>query len=135
MIDTLELSRRIASKAHAGQARRGGAPAINHASAVAGRVRGDDEAEAVAWLHDVLEDTEWSRDDLWAEDIPEKIINAVQILTHPKHEPYIDYINRVKTNALARKVKLADIQSNLEDSPSERQKEKYTKALKILKGT
>ncbi len=69
--------------------------------------------EMVAILHDVIEDTKWTLDDLRNEGIPEDVIEAVDLLTHKQGISYSDYLIPIKDNELARRVKLADMLSNM----------------------
>lgn len=128
----------IATLAHAGQFRRDGVtPYIEHPEAVASAFpEGSLEWEA-AFIHDVLEDTEWTAAQL-REHLDDVVVDAVVLLTHrEKGETYLNYIRRI-LNAeglaaqIALRVKLADMGANLADDPSDRQKEKYGQALKII---
>ena len=69
-------------------------------------------AKTVALLHDVVEDSDWTLEDLRKEGLPEEVVQAVGILTKKRNENYEEYILRVKQNPLARQVKLADLQHN-----------------------
>lgn len=128
----------IATKAHAGQFRRDGkTPYILHVSRVAKTVEDAGcgiNAIATAWLHDVLEDADMTADRLYELDIPGHIIDAVLILTHRRDEPYMDYVRRILRSNMthAREVKMADIIDNLTDNPTEKQKQKYVKALMLF---
>jgi (p)ppGpp synthase/HD superfamily hydrolase len=133
---TSEVVRRaaeLAKVAHAGQYRRDEAtPYIRHPKAVASRVAGDESAEAAAWLHDVLEDTHFTSKDLRKAGIPEEIVACVILLTKKEGATYEHYLSAIKKNPLAKKVKVADMLSNLADRPSERQIVKYAKGLLML---
>ena len=72
-----------------------------------------DEEKAVAWLHDVLEDTNVSAESL-ARVFPAQIMEALNALTHGNNESYEEYIKRVRLNPLAAKVKLADLTHNMD---------------------
>ena len=124
----------IARRGHEGQTRRGGAPYISHPERVARRVAGDPEAEAVAWLHDVLEDTDETEESLLAAGIPENVVEAVRTLTKSGDLEYLEYLEQVRQNPLARKVKIADMLDNLSDDPKEKQIIKYARGLLILHG-
>ena len=130
----VDTARELAFKAHDGQFRNDGVtPYFNHVQNVAFTVVPHTPSNiAAAYLHDVLEDTSVTEQDLRDAGIPEEVIESVKLLTHPHGEPYLDYIKRVEPNLIAYAVKLADIFSNLNDSPTERQKAKYEKALKFL---
>ncbi len=112
MSNLIELAKQIALAAHSGQKDRAGKPFCLHLQKVANLVDTEEE-KAVAWLHDILEDTDYSSLMLLHEGIPGEIINIVEILTKRPGEDYLnDYLARVKTNAIATKVKLADLTHN-----------------------
>jgi len=127
-------AKQIASRAHSGQYRKDGyTPYVNHPAAVAQRLgREDDEVVAVAWLHDVLEDTAETSETLRAAGIPNSVIHAVEVLTRADGVSYKEYLLGVRQNWIARKVKVADILHNLSDTPTERQIIKYAKGLLVL---
>lgn len=97
--------------AHRGQFDKAGRPYIGHPAHVAARVGGD-AAKAAAWLHDVVEDTAITLDDLRAAGISDEVVEAVGLLTHEPGTPYMDYVRRIKANHVARAVKLADLAHN-----------------------
>lgn len=127
------LSRDLAHRAHEGQFRRDGVtPYVVHPQAVASRVAGDPIAESVAWLHDVLEDTPLTEADLRQAGIPDEVIAGVLLLTKTEGMDYESYLAGVKASPLARKVKVADMLTNLGDCPTERQILKYARGLQVL---
>lgn len=130
----IENCNHIASKAHAGQYRRNGyTPYIEHPYAVADRVEHlGYKYICVALLHDVLEDTNVTAHDLLAAGVEEDIVAAVQILTKHPSRSYDEYLKVVKSNDLARNVKIADMLSNLADSPTNKQIRKYATGLLFL---
>ncbi|ERK44982.1 HD domain-containing protein [Faecalitalea cylindroides] len=101
----------LAKKAHLGQKDKGGNDYIEHPKAVASMMDTDIE-KAVAYLHDVVEDTNISFDDLKEYGFPNQIIEALKALTKQKNESYDVYIDRVIRNPIAKKVKLADMKHN-----------------------
>ena len=101
----------IAKDAHKGQVDKAGVAYIQHPLFVASLVEGE-LAKTVALLHDVVEDSDWTLEDLRKEGLPEEVVQAVGILTKKRNENYEEYILRVKQNPLARQVKLADLQHN-----------------------
>lgn len=137
-IDTVRTAEALARRAHASQIDKAGLPYIGHVARVAARVRGDAAAEAVAWLHDVVEDCPGFADQVAG--FPEAIRTAVACLTRRKDIPADDYYAAIRRNPLALKVKLADIADNsdparLHHLPAEvaqRLVDKYTHALQAL---
>lgn len=142
------MARELASTAHARQVDKAGAPYIEHPRRVAARVAGDelagaqvrDElAVAVAWLHDVVEDTDVTAEVLRAA-FPEEVVAAVLALTRRAGEEPDVYYARVAANPLALRVKRADIADNtdpartaaLTTSTRERLAAKYAHAVAAL---
>lgn len=102
----------IATAAHRTQTDKQGMPYILHPLAVMGRVP-DLEAKIVATLHDVVEDTAWTLDELRAEGFTEEIVAAVDALSRREGETYSDFIGRtIAGGLLPMRVKLADIAEN-----------------------
>jgi len=134
MSKQLTKAETLAGLAHSGQFRRDGVtPYIEHPTAVASRCAGE-KPKIVAWLHDVLEDTNVKRCDLVDMGFDEDIIIALELLTHDKEVSYADYLHKLKGNTLARQVKLMDMVSNLFDDPTARQVRKYAEGLTVLLG-
>jgi (p)ppGpp synthase/HD superfamily hydrolase len=126
----IQLAEQIATDAHAGQFRRGGiVPYIEHPKSVVGRVGDDHDAQIVAWIHDVIEDSDHTAETLREAGIPAFIVDAVVLLTKTRETVYDDYLERVARSPLATKVKIADMLSNLADNPTEKQIRKYAKGL------
>jgi hypothetical protein len=110
-MSTLDVAVRIAATAHAGQLDKDGQPYITHPLRVMGRVQGE-PAQIVAVLHDVLEDTVTTAEDLRAAGFSEEILAALLCVTHAKDLSYADYVVRIAGNPIARQVKLADLEDN-----------------------
>ncbi|MCH3942726.1 MAG: hypothetical protein LKE37_03335 [Atopobiaceae bacterium] len=107
-------ARGIAARAHAGQVDKAGADYLGHPAHVASLVATDEE-RACAWLHDVVEDTPTTLDDLRRAGIPDGVVAAVDAMTHRPGEGYLaDYVPRVCEDAIAREVKLADLSHNMD---------------------
>lgn len=126
-----QLCRAIAEEAHAGQKRRGGEDYINHPRRVAESLSGD-YARSIAWLHDVIENTNLKYQDLINKGVPEIIASAVLTLTKEPHDNYMAYIQYLGMSRICSKVKIADILDSLSDAPTEKQVKKYSEALKFL---
>lgn len=131
-MDEVKAAREFARMKHEGQFRRDGVtPYFDHVEDVARRVRGD-ELKAIAYLHDVLEDTKTTRQDLEDWGFSDHVVRTVSLLSKWEDVSYEDYISILRRSDLAKTVKIADILSNLSDDPTANQVKKYAKALEIL---
>jgi len=107
-------ARWLAEEAHATQTDKAGRPYIQHVARVAAAVAGDDAAEMVAWLHDVLEDQP-----AFATSVilfPQDVVEAVFDLTRGVNKSEAFYYWNIRQNPLSLKVKLADIADNSDES-------------------
>ena len=134
----LELALSLAKKAHRGQFDKAGIDYIEHPIFVASQVDSEEE-KAVALLHDVIEDSSVTAEELLNAGLPETVVTAVQILSKKKGQDYQTYLKTVKSNPLARAVKLADLKHNSDLSRLEtitdkdlEGLEKYKKAIDYL---
>jgi len=138
-MSTLERAIEIAAGAHAGQKDKVGQPYILHCMRVMMKLAKAND-RIVAALHDVVEDTLWTLPKLRQEGFPASVVNAVDAITHREGENYDDYIKRLGANAIARRVKLADLSDNMahtrqmqhSDRTAEELK-RYDKAVKYLR--
>ena len=128
----------IAYAAHHGQTDKTGLPYIYHPIHLAESMT-DEASTIVALLHDVAEDTDITIDDLAKEGFDNNILTALTLLTHNPAEEYMDYISRLSTCPLARRVKLADLRHNSDttrlDSVDEKMAQrlkKYDRAIRLL---
>lgn len=134
-----DLALSIAKKAHKGQYDKAGVDYIEHPLFVASLVDTEEE-KAVALLHDVLEDSPYTAEELILAGLPETVVSAVQILTKKKGQDYQQYLELVKSSPIARRVKLADLKHNSDlsrlatvtEKDLERL-EKYKKAIDYLR--
>ena len=142
MIYTLLTNKamKIAYEAHFGQYDYNGIPYIFHPIHLAEQM--DDEYSCcVALLHDTVEDTDITIEDL-CKEFPVEVTDAIRLLTHDESMDYFDYVRAIKENPIAKKVKLADLAHNSDQTrcvgcniPAQRLddwKAKYTKAKQIL---
>lgn len=127
----LELCLNIAKKAHDNQLRRCGEEYINHPVRVANMLDNPFH-KCVALLHDVIEDTNFGISELIIAGVDKNIVSSVLVLTHFKPLHYDEYIQGICKSRWLVNVKLADIVDNLCGKPTEKQKTKYAKAVKIL---
>ena len=102
----------IAAKAHRGQTRKNGSPYVLHPLRVMMR-QDSEEAMIVGVLHDVVEDTDVTLADLEDAGFAPAVTEALGLLTHRDEVPYEDYVEAIAPNALARAVKLADLEDNM----------------------
>ena len=107
----VDLALSIARQAHEGQLDKEGVDYIEHPIYVASQVKSEKE-KAVALLHDVLEDSPVSAEELLIAGLPEEVVTAVKVLTKKPMQDYQAYLETVKKNSLARVVKLADLKHN-----------------------
>jgi (p)ppGpp synthase/HD superfamily hydrolase len=128
----------IAYNAHQGQLDVAGSPYIFHPFHLAEQMQ-TEEQTATALLHDVVEDTGVTFDQLRTQGIPETVLEAVRLLTHAEGVEYMDYVAALKHNPIAKTVKLADLAHNSDltrlDSVNEQDMqriEKYRKAKELL---
>ena len=129
---------KIAYEAHHGQVDKAGVPYIYHPIHLAEQME-DETSICVALLHDVLEDTSISEEELRQKGISSGVIDNIKLLTKGKEEGYMEYLERLKSSEIAVKVKIADLKHNsdvsrlLEITEKDKKRlEKYTEAIKRL---
>lgn len=129
---------RIAFEAHKDQTDKNGMPYIYHPIHLAEQMS-DELTTCVALLHDVIEDTDMTFEQLEAAGFGAEIIAALRLMTHDEDVPYMDYVAEIKKNAIATKVKLADLKHNSDlsrldyvDEKAIIRAEKYRKAMDLL---
>lgn len=129
---------KLCFEAHKAQLDKSGMPYVFHPFHLAEQMK-DENTTIVALLHDVIEDTDYTFNDLIAMGFDGAIIEAIKLMTHEEGVPYMDYVEKIKSNPIARKVKLADLRHNSDlsrlDAPTEKDKmrvEKYRKAIVLL---
>lgn len=130
----------VAYTKHAGQVDKAGVPYIFHPYHLAEQLH-DEIACTVALLHDVVEDTDTTLEEL-SEKFPDEVIEALRFLTRTKDTPYLEYVKNIKKNKIATAVKLKDLEHNMDKArmslthvSDEKQKclyDRYTKAVQIL---
>ena len=128
----------FAFDAHRGQYDKSGLPYITHPLHVAESMESEDEC-VVALLHDVLEDTDITIEDLTRIGITDRQIAALKLLCHDDSVPYLEYVQSIRVDPIARKVKLADLHHNSDltrlnviTTQDIERVEKYKQAIEIL---
>ena len=110
----LDRAKAIATSAHEGQVDKAGKPYIEHPMRVMNMGKTVEEKIAGV-LHDVVEDSDWTFEMLEKEGIPKDVMDALRCVTKlSEDEDYDHFIERVKTNPLAVKVKLNDLKDNMD---------------------
>ena len=129
---------RLCFEAHKNQIDKSGMPYVFHPFHLAEQMK-DEQTTIVALLHDVIEDTDYTFDDLKTIGFDDVIIDALKLMTHDESVPYMAYVTEIKTNPIARAVKLADLQHNSDlsrldviDERALERKDKYIEAIKLL---
>ena len=130
---------RLCFDAHREQVDKTGLPYVFHPFHLAEQMK-DEYTTVCALLHDVVEDTDYTLDDLRSMGFPDAVVDALALLTHDPAVPYMDYVKVIATNPIARKVKMADLRHNSDLSRMDEVDEwalkrttKYQKALAYLK--
>ncbi len=101
----------ICFAAHNGQTDKSGLPYVIHPLHLAEQLETEEEV-CTALLHDVVEDSHYTFSDLRDEGFPEAVLEALGLLTHDEYTPYLEYVVRLRSNPIARRVKLADLTHN-----------------------
>jgi (p)ppGpp synthase/HD superfamily hydrolase len=129
---------KLCFEAHKNQLDKSGMPYVFHPFHLAEQMT-DENTTAVALLHDVIEDTDYTLDDLRKLGFTEDVVSAVGLMTHAEDVPYMEYVAEIKKNPIAKAVKLADLRHNSDtsrlDIVTERdiaREAKYAEAIKLL---
>jgi (p)ppGpp synthase/HD superfamily hydrolase len=136
----LEKALSIAVEAHRGQKDRNGDPYILHPIRVMCRVTAS-TARIVAILHDVVEDTDWTFERLAAEGFGPDVLHPLDCVTKREGEDYEDFVRRSASDPVAREVKLADLEDNMDvrrlsavGANDTSRLDKYVRAWRFLRG-
>lgn len=105
----------LSFSAHKDQVDKSGMPYVYHPFHLAEQMDSEDTV-TVALLHDVVEDTNYTIEDIIAMGFPKSVTDALALMTHDKTVPYMDYVAKIKTNPIAKAVKLADLRHNSDTS-------------------
>lgn len=130
---------KLCFEAHKEQSDKSGMPYVFHPFHLAEQMK-DEETTIVALLHDVVEDSDVTIDDLRKMGFSQNVVEAIALMTHDPDIEYMDYVAKIKENPIAKAVKLADLKHNSDmkrlDTVTKRDREraaKYKKAIKLLK--
>ena len=129
---------RLCFDAHKDQNDKSGMPYVFHPFHLAAQMK-DESTTIVALLHDIVEDTDYTLEDLRGMGFCEEVLLAISFMTHSPDVPYMEYVAKIKTNAIAREVKLADLKHNSDMTRYDKitpydieRTEKYKKAIALL---
>ena len=129
---------KLCFEAHKDQVDKSGLPYVFHPFHLAEQMT-DEDTTLVALLHDVVEDTDYTLDDLSEMGFGDTVIDALALMTHDSSVPYLEYVAKLKNNPLARTVKLADLRHNSDttrldrvDDEALKRVQKYAQAINIL---
>ncbi|NGZ75127.1 bifunctional (p)ppGpp synthetase/guanosine-3',5'-bis(diphosphate) 3'-pyrophosphohydrolase [Saccharibacillus alkalitolerans] len=137
-MSTLSKAIALAARYHEGQTDKGGNPYVFHPIRLMLKALTEEE-QIIAVLHDTIEDTDLTLDDLRREGFSDEIVEAIDRLSRRDDENYHEFILRIKENRLAARVKILDLQDNMDltriKKPSEKDQKrlaKYSRALDTL---
>ena len=137
--DMTKKAMKLCFEAHKEQVDKSGMPYVFHPFHLAEQMH-DEKTTIVALLHDVIEDTDYTFEDLRAGGFDNEIIEALKLMTHDDSVPYMEYVTAIKSNPIASAVKLADLEHNSDlsrldvvDEKALKRKEKYATAIALLK--
>ena len=138
--DLTKRALKLCFEAHKEQVDKTGLPYVFHPFHLAEQMQSE-ESTVAALLHDVVEDTDYTFEDLKKMGFGGAILDALRLLTHDDDTPYMDYVAALKDNPIARAVKLADLKHNSDmtrlnviDDKARARAEKYKKAIELLEG-
>ena len=140
--DMTKKALKLCFEAHKNQTDKCGIPYVFHPFHLAEQMN-DEITTTVALLHDVVEDTDYTLEDLSKMGYPSEVIDVLRLLTHDPEVPYFDYVKAISVNHIAKQVKLADLAHNSDlsrmdeseiDARAIARTEKYKKAIDILNG-
>lgn len=136
--DMTKKAMKLCFDAHKEQVDKSGLPYVFHPVHLAEQME-DEDSTVVALLHDVVEDSDYTLQDIRAMGFAENILEAIALMTHEPGVDYFDYVRRIRNHSIARKVKLADLRHNSDlsrldvvDQKALERVEKYRVAMKIL---
>ena len=130
-----KIAMKLCFEAHKEQTDKSGMPYVFHPFHVAEQMK-DEDSTVVALLHDVVEDTDYTLEDLGRMGFNHEVLEAIALLTHAPEVPYVEYLEKIKTNRLAKTVKLADIDHNSDQTrlvPGDERAEYWEKKYKLAR--
>ena len=133
-----KLAMKLCFEAHKDQRDKTGLPYVFHPFHLAEQMQ-DEDSTVLALLHDVVEDSDYTLEDLRHFGFNSRVLTALSLLTHDPKVPYMDYVRQIRENPLATRVKLADLRHNSDMTRldvitefDQRRAEKYQAAIRLL---
>ena len=133
-----KMALKLCFEAHKEQIDKSGMPYVFHPFHLAEQMK-TEETTIVALLHDLVEDTDYTIEDLINMGFDQAVTDAISLMTHADNVDYMDYVRMIKENPIAKEVKLADLKHNSDlarldvvDEKALNRREKYLKAIKLL---
>ena len=133
-----KMALKLCFEAHKEQLDKSGMPYVFHPFHLAEQMK-TEETTIVALLHDLVEDTDYTIEDLINMGFDQAVTDAISLMTHADNVDYLDYVRMIKENPIAKEVKLADLKHNSDlarldvvDEKALNRREKYLKAIKLL---
>lgn len=129
---------KLSFEAHKNQVDKTGVPYVFHPFHLAEQMT-DEISTVCALLHDVIEDTEYTFEDIHGMGFPQEVIDVLKLLTHEESVPYMEYVEKIKENPIAKQVKIADLKHNSDltrmdviDEKALQRTKKYKQAIELL---
>lgn len=129
---------KLCFEAHKEQIDKSNMPYVFHPFHLAEQMT-DENTTIVALLHDVIEDTDYTLEDLRSFGFSEDVLSAISLMTHEENVPYMEYVAKIKKNPIAKAVKLADLRHNSDMTRfdvitpfDEKRAQKYANAICLL---
>ncbi len=136
--DNTKKALKLCFEAHKNQMDKSGIPYVFHPFHLAEQMT-TEETTIVALLHDLVEDTDYTIEDLINMGFDKAITDAIALMTHDDDVDYMDYVRIIKENPIAKTVKMADLKHNSDitrldvvDEKALNRREKYLKAIALL---
>ena len=133
-----KMALKLCFAVHRDQLDKSGLPYVFHPFHLAEQME-DELTTTAALLHDVIEDTPCTLEELAAMGFPPEVVEAIALMTHDDAVPYLEYVAKIRENPIARAVKLADLRHNSDltrldcvDARAQARLEKYAAAIRLL---
>lgn len=138
--DKTKIALKLCFEAHRDQVDKSEIPYVFHPFHLAGQMQ-TEQTVIVALLHDVVEDADFTIEDLKNKGFDKEVCDAIELMTHADGVDYLDYVRAIRENPIAKAVKLADLRHNSDlsrldvvDEKALKRRNTYLEAIEILEG-